>query len=128
MKNKITKSNSNTVALAFFGASLASLAATAYFFFGPKGKKNQRHTKAWAIKMKGDVVEKLEMVRDVSEPIYHEIIDSVAAEYEKNKKAGSKEIKELAQDMKKHWKTISKSARTIKSNTAQGIKKVAKKA
>lgn len=127
MKNKITKGGPSVAALAFLGASLAGFAATAYFFFGPKGKKNQKHAKAWAIKMKGDVVEKLEMARDVSEPIYHEIIDSVAAEYEKNKKAGSKEIKELARDMKKHWKTISKSARNIKSNAAKGIKRVAKK-
>jgi len=127
MKKKITKSGSNVAIVAFLGASLASLAATAYFFFGPKGKQNQKHAKAWAIKMKGDVVEKLEMAREISEPVYHEIIDSVATEYEKNKKAGSKEIKELARDMKKHWKTISKSARTIKSSATQSIKKAAKK-
>ena len=33
---------SQAVKLAVIGASLAGLAATAYFFFGPKGKKHQK--------------------------------------------------------------------------------------
>ena len=45
---------------AVIGAGVAGLAATAYFFLGPKGKQHQRHAKAWAIKMKGDVIEQLE--------------------------------------------------------------------
>lgn len=114
MEKKRAKSGSSVVKVAVLGASLAGLAATAYFFFGPKGKKNQKHAKAWAIKMKGDVVEKLEKARDITEPVYHEIIDSVAAQYEKGMKAGQKEIKELARDLKKHWKTISVLARTAR--------------
>jgi len=128
MKKKTTKSGSGAVKLAVLGASIAGLAAAAYFFFGPKGKKHQKHAKAWAIKMKGDVVEKLETARDISEPIYHEIIDSVAAEYEKGKKAGQKEIRALAQDLKKHWKTISNSAPAVKRDVVKSARKVAKKA
>ena len=78
---------SNVIKLAVAGASLAGLAATAYFFFGPKGKKHRQHAKAWAIKMKGDVIEKLEAAREITEPVYREIIDTVAREYEKGKKA-----------------------------------------
>lgn len=128
MKKKTTGGGSSAVKLAVIGTSLAGIAATAYFFFGPKGKKNQKHAKAWAIKMKGDVVEKLEMARDISEPVYHEIIDSVAAEYEKGMKASRGEIKALAQDLKKHWKTISKSAKAVKEDVIRGAKRVAKKA
>lgn len=130
MKKKTTKNGSNIVAATFIGASLAGLAATAYFFFGPKGKANQRHAKAWAIKMKGDVIEKLEMARDISEPIYHEIIDSIAKEYEKGKKASREEIAVLSKDLKKHWKTISKTAKKVKSEMVKEekpAKKVAKK-
>ena len=39
MEKKTTKSGSSAVKLAVLGASLAGLAATAYFFLGPKGKK-----------------------------------------------------------------------------------------
>ncbi|MFH0739896.1 MAG: hypothetical protein V1819_02230 [bacterium] len=108
-KKTIKKSGSNASSVmggAILGASLAGLAATAYFFFGPKGKTNQKHTKAWAIKMKGDVIEKLETAREVSEPVYHKIIDSVALQYERSKKANHEEIVELAKDLKKHWQTI----------------------
>lgn len=127
MKKKTTKSGSGVVKLAVVGATLAGLAATAYFFLGPKGKTHQRHTKAWAIKMKGDVVEKLETARDISEPVYHEIIDSVAVEYEKGKKASHEEIDALAQDLKKHWKTISHSARVAKRDVIKSAGRVAKK-
>lgn len=129
MEKKTTKkSGSNAAEMIVLGASLAGLAATAYFFLGPQGKKNQKHAKAWAIKMKADVIEKLETAREISEPVYHEIIDSVAAKYEKGMKASQEEISELARDLKKHWKTISNTARSAKRQTAKGAKKAAKKA
>jgi hypothetical protein len=128
MKKQTTNTGSNVVKLSVIGIGIAGLAATAYFFFGPKGKDHQKHLKAWAIKMKGDVIEKLEMAQEISEPVYHEIIDSVAKEYEKGMKASKAEINELAQDLKKHWKTISKSAQTIKKGVKESTGRVAKKA
>jgi hypothetical protein len=122
------KGGSNAVELAVLGAAVAGLAASAYFFLGPKGKKHQRHAKAWAIKMKGDVVEKLETAREVSEPVYNEIIDSVAVEYKKGKMASQVEIDEMAKDLKKHWKTISNIAKAAKRNVVKDAGKVAKKA
>jgi len=116
---------SNAVKLAVVGASLAGLAATAYFFFGPKGKKHRQHAKAWAIKMKGDVVEKLERAREITEPVYLEIIDTVAKEYEKGKKASRPEIEALAKDLKKHWKSMSKLAMAAKQNVAKDATRVA---
>lgn len=106
--------NSNTAKLVVIGAGLAGLAATAYFFLGPKGKKHRHNTRAWAIKMKGDIVEKLEKAKKISEPVYHEIIDSVAKQYANKMKTGREEVEELAKDLKKHWKIISKSVRTTK--------------
>jgi hypothetical protein len=107
--------------------TLAGLAASAYFLMGPNAKKNQKHAKAWAIKMKGDVVEKLEAARSVTEPIYHEIINSVAAKHEKGKKTTPEEIMELAKELKKHWKTISGSAVAAKGDVVKTAKRVAKK-
>jgi hypothetical protein len=117
MPKKTTKSN--VVKIAVIGASLAGLAATAYFFFGPKGKKHRQHAKAWAIKMKGDVIEKLEKARAITQPIYLEIIDTVAKEYEKGKKASRPEIEALADDLKKHWKSISKLAIAAKQEVVK---------
>ena len=114
IKKESTKSSSNTLKYTALGVSLAGIAATAYFFLGPKGKKHQQHAKAWAIKMKGDVIEKLEKARDVTEPIYHNIIDVVAKNYEKSMKASHEEITSLANDLKKHWNTLSKSKKVQK--------------
>lgn len=128
MTKKTTNKSSDAVTIAIIGTTVAGLAAAAYFFLGPKGKKNQKHAKAWAIKMKGDVVEKLEMAREVSEPVYQGIIDSVVTEYVKGKKASREEIEELAKDLKKHWKTLAGGVKTVKRDVASSAKKVAKKA
>jgi len=126
MPKKINKANA--VKLAVVGASLAGLAATAYFFFGPKGKKHRQHAKAWAIKMKGEVIEKLEKAREITEPVYLTIIDTVAKEYKKGKKASQPEIEALANDLKKHWKTMSKLAISAKQNLTKDASRVAKAA
>ena len=125
-----TVNKSNVVKLAVVGASLAGIAATAYFFFGPKGKKHRQHAKAWAIKMKGEVIEKLEAAREITEPVYLEIIDTVARDYKKGKKASQPEIEALAKDLKAHWKSMSKLAIAAKQaaiKDAERVAKVAKK-
>ncbi len=122
------KDNSKAIKLAVIGASVAGVAATAYFFFGPKGKKNRAHVASWAIKMKGDVIEKLEKAKEITEPIYSEIIDAVSKEYSKDKKATKAEIEAIANDLKKHWKSISKLAISAKKNVVKDASCVAKTA
>ena len=111
---KDSKKTSRTVKLAALGAGVAGAAAAAYFFLGPKGKQHRKQARAWAIKMKGDVVEKLETARGMSEPAYRAVVDSVAKMYGKRKglNVSSKEIQALAKDLKKHWRVISASTRT----------------
>lgn len=121
-KNK----ESNAIKLAVVGASLAGLAATAYFFFGPKGRKHREHAKSWAIKMKGDVIEKLEQAKEITEPIYHEIVDSVSKDYVAGKKATKAEIEAMSKDLKKHWSAISKLALTAKQKATKETQRVAK--
>src|SRR3990172_13135296 len=121
MKKKMNK-KVLAAELAFLGASLAGLAAAAYFFFGPKGKVNKQHAKAWAIKMKSDVIEKLAIAKKITEPIYHEIINAVAKEYAKE---GGREVEALKQDLKRHWKTISKSAVAVKNEAVKSAVKAA---
>ncbi len=99
-------------------AGVAALAAASYYFLGPKGEKHRRQLKSWSIKMKGDVVEKLEKLQDVSEPVYRSIVDAVAAKYVRESGAARNEIEELAEDLKRTWRSISRS-RAPKSRTTK---------
>lgn len=125
MDPKITKKKSPKTKAVTVGAGLAGLAAAAYFFLGPEGKKNQKYAKAWAIKMKGDVIEKLESAKKITEPAYHQIIDSVAKKHEKIVKTDSREVKALAQDLKKHWQVISGSLSVPVTKKPLPVKKAA---
>ena len=129
MKKKTN--DQNVAGIAAIGATLAGIAAGAYFFFGPNGKKNQKNAKAWAIKMKADVIEKLEAAKEVTEPIYGNIIDVVAKKYAKGTKATQEEIDELASDLKKHWKAIGATVlakkKVVKKTVKTSAKKVAEK-
>jgi len=111
---KTIKKNGGALKANMIGAGLAGLAATAYFFLGPEGKKNQKQAKDWALKIKGEVVNKIEKTKSISEPAYHKIIDAVASKHSKEIAAGKDEIGELAKDLKKHWKSISALALSIK--------------
>ena len=101
------KNNNNDLAEnAMMGAGLAILAAGAYFFLGPDGKKHQKKMRGWMVRMKGEVLEKLEDAKDVSEPVYNDIVDTVARANAVAGKIPKNEIMALAQDLKKQWKTI----------------------
>ena len=123
MTKKISKEKIAKAAV--IGTSLAGLVAGAYFLLSPKTKKYRQHAKSWAIKMKGDHVEKLEMAKEITEPIYHEIIDTVAKDYKKAKKVAGPEIDAIAADLKKHWKSVSKLAIKAKQEISKDAAKIA---
>lgn len=129
MKKETTSGvkRSSAFKLAILGASLAGAAVGVYALLGPKGKKHQKQAQEWAIKMKADVVKKLAAARNVSEPVYSEIIDSVARVYENGKKANHDEILTLTRDLKKHWRILSASAQAIKRDVVKNTKRVVRK-
>jgi len=127
--NKETK---QVAIVAGVAAGVAALTAAGYFMLGPNGKKNQKQLKGWAIKMKGDVVEKLEKLQNVTPEVYNNIIDEVSLKYGKLKSISADELTEIVTDLKKHWRAISRDlkAHDLKTKLATGgAKKVtAKKA
>jgi hypothetical protein len=125
------KKNGHTGEAVAISAGVAALAAASYYFLGPKGEKHRRQLKSWSIKMKGDVVEKLEKLQDVSEPVYRGIVDAVAAKYVRESGAARSEIEELAEDLKRTWRSISSSRgakpRTKKRATGTSARAASKK-
>jgi uncharacterized protein (DUF2225 family) len=92
------------------GAGVAALSAAAYVLFGPEGKKNRKVIKGWAVKMKGEIIEKFEDAKELTEPVYHQIIDSVQAKYAKLKNIDQEELDKVVAEIKKHWKALKKDA------------------
>ncbi|MES2214142.1 MAG: hypothetical protein V4465_02000 [Patescibacteria group bacterium] len=116
------------------GAGLAVLAAGAYFFLGPDGKKHQKKMKGWMVKMKGEVLERLEEAKDVSQPVYDDIVDTVAKANAVAGKIPKSEILALASDLKRQWRSISRGSlpkkaakRPARSTTQKPKTKTAKK-
>lgn len=106
------------------GAGVAALAAASYYFFGPEGKKNQKKMKGWMIKMKGEIVEKMEGAKEVTEAAYHKIVDTVASKYLKG--ASAAEAKMYVDMLKKQWKGIAASFAQKKKTAKKAVKKAVK--
>jgi gas vesicle protein len=101
------------------GAGVAALSAAAYVLFGPNGKKNRKIIRGWSVKMKGEIIEKFENAKELTEPVYHQIIDSVQAKYSKLKNVDQEELVSVVNEIKKHWKSIKKEAMGKKSKTSK---------
>ncbi|MDQ5893276.1 MAG: hypothetical protein QG640_288 [Patescibacteria group bacterium] len=114
MKKK-TQSNAKVIAAA--GAGVLALAAASYYLFGPEAKKHQKKVKGWMIKAKGEIIEKLEDAKEMTEPVYHSIVDSVTTAYLKNGKIAKEDIEAFTKNLKGQWKSIAKSASPKKAKT-----------
>ncbi len=120
---KINKKGLSGGEVVGIGATVAALGAAAYILFGPEGKKNKKVIRGWAVKMKGEIIEKLEEVKEISEPVYQNIIDKVSEKYAKVKKVDPKELEVAILDVKKHWKTMMKDAKPKKKAKVVKAKK-----
>ena len=61
------------------GVGLAALAAAGtYFLYGKKGAKNRKMIEGWTLKMKGEVLEKMETIKELNEDKYYKLVDTVA--------------------------------------------------
>ncbi|MCX6754534.1 MAG: hypothetical protein NTU81_01760 [Candidatus Nomurabacteria bacterium] len=99
------------------GAGVAALSAAAYVLFGPEGKKNRKIIRGWSVKMKGEIIEKFENAKELTEPVYHQIIDAAEAKYAKLKNVDQDELVKVVSEIKKHWKSLKKEALGKKTKT-----------
>ena len=91
------------------GAVLTAAAvAGAYFLYGKDGAKNRKKVRSWAIKARGEALEKLENLKEISEPAYHKAINEVAAKYEKLSSVDNKELAHLKRELRGYWPHIKK--------------------
>lgn len=108
------------------GVGVAALSAAAYLLFGPNGKKDRKAIKGWAVKMKGEIIEKFEEAKELTEPMYNEIIDKVQQKYSKIQNIDKEELQATIAEIKKSWKAIQKGNTSQKTTKAKATKKVTK--
>ncbi len=123
---KNTKKGISTGSVVAIGAGVAALAAASYYFFGPQGQKHRKTAKGWMLKMKAEIVEKMEGAKEMTQSAYDTIVDTVAAKYNKYPEAAA-----MVNLLKKQWKGIASSTKTgkkaVKKTVAKAVKKVTPK-
>jgi hypothetical protein len=89
--------------------ALAVAAAGTYFLYGSKNAtKNRKKVKGWMLKAKGEVLQEMEHMKDMSEGRYQDTIDAMADRYKMLKNVDEKDLKNLVKELKGHWKGIQK--------------------
>jgi hypothetical protein len=89
----------------------------AYFLYGTKaGDKKRKQISGWAMKAKGEVLEKIEKAKDMSEDAYGAVVSGVIAKYKKIKKEHGPEIEALSKELLSYWKQVNK-GKSAKKNT-----------
>ncbi|MBP6904819.1 MAG: hypothetical protein KBB91_02060 [Candidatus Pacebacteria bacterium] len=119
---KQTKGSMSAGKVAAIGAGVAALAAASYYFFGPEGQKHRKTAKGWMLKMKAEIVEKMENAKEMTQSTYDTIVDTVAKKYQKNPEIGM-----MVDMLKKQWRGISKSTTGAKKTVKKAVKKSAPK-
>jgi len=97
------------------GIGMAALAAAgAYFLYGKRGARNRERIAGWMLKFKGEVLEKMEKLKDIkniNQQAYNELVDETAARYGRVKRVSTAELKNITADLKNAWTHIGKQLR-----------------
>ena len=95
------------------GIGMAAIAALGtYFLYGKRREKKHRIIAGWMLRMKGEVLEKVEEIKELNKELnkeeYYKIVDEISARYAKLGKVGAAELKHLTAELKGSWANISK--------------------
>jgi len=86
----------------------AAAAVGAYYFYGPSGKKHRRQLKGWNVKAKGEILRKVEKLKEIDAKDYYALVDQITKKYGTLKDVNTREIAEFKRELKRHWKIIEK--------------------
>lgn len=97
----------------------AAAAAGAYFLYGKQGARARRKVKGWMLRAKGEVLDRMESMKDISQPAYNAVVDEVVKRYRGLKNIEPGEVMAMAQELKSHWNSISRDIRKGANKSAQ---------
>jgi Tfp pilus assembly protein PilP len=106
-----SKNESNMGKMVAAGAGVVALSAAAYLLFGPEGKKHRKDLKSWMVKMKAEVMEKMEEAQELTAPVYEAIVNEVSEKYKMLGNIDPAELAKEADTLKKHLKMLQREAK-----------------
>ncbi len=89
-------------------ALAASVAGTFYLYGSKNAVKHRKQVKGWMLKAKGEIMEQIENLPEVTEDIYMATVKKVMGRYKKFKNIEASEIKDLGDELGSHWEIIKK--------------------
>lgn len=104
---------------AAMGTAVLAAVAGSYYLYSKFDDKQKSKVKSWAFRLRADVLDELENMKDVSQKAYDDAVDVASTKYAKLKNVDTDELKLLAKEMKKHWGGIQK---TVASRTRKVFK------
>jgi hypothetical protein len=127
MKKQDTHNNHEGAAAAGL-AALAAAAAGVYFLYGTKdAAKKRKAVKSWSLKMKAEVLEKIEKLKEIDQKTYQDIVDAASKKYESLKGVEVSEVAAISKELSSHWKAIKKTITPEVKKAKKVVKKVAGK-
>ena len=125
MRNDTNGTNKKAVGLGI--AALAAAAAGAYYLYGSdKAARNRRKVKSWMLRMKAEVMDKIEDAKDLTKDGYDKVIDSVSEKYRALKDVDEEEVSELADRMRSHWNDLEDDLKEMAGVAKKQVKKASK--
>ncbi|NQV93373.1 hypothetical protein HQ403_02640 [Candidatus Kaiserbacteria bacterium] len=106
----------------------AAAAAGAYYLYGPKGKQHRKKIKGWTLKAQGEVMERVEKLKEVDRESLNKIVDTVAKKYKTAQGISTAEVVAFAKDVKGQWSHIEKEFKKGVAATKKVVKKSKKTA
>lgn len=112
-------------AAGIIGGLAAATAAGMYFLHHNKGaQKKMKNIKGWVVKAKGEILEKVEKLKEVNEDLYNNAVDAVMSRYKKLASIDGAELTAVTSEIKSHWKNIAKELKGGAKAVSAGAKSV----
>lgn len=116
MTTKKKKNNHSFAKGILTGIAAGSAALAMFLYKTEEGRKEKEKLKGWMVMMKGEVIHKLENLKEVSKEKYEKIVDEASKKFQRSKGLSEKEIVAFNKRLKSKWKSIQKEAETVKDN------------
>ena len=86
---------------------MAAIAAAGnYFIYGRHAGENRERIAGWALQLKGEVLQKMETLREINQDAYNDLVDKTARRYGRGKRVSAYELKHISVELKNAWTHI----------------------